>query len=104
MTVETGLTREREARILELGDGNYSHLRVIDGQVCGLGRFIFTWAVMVDMGEDIGAAPCRRRYCYEHWAQALAALLTWDGAGDPPGPWIKMKGIEGERLGPGALE
>ena len=31
------------------------------------------------------------RYCYETRQLAEAALLAWDGTGDPPGPWIKQK-------------
>jgi len=34
----------------------------------------------------------RTRFCYEDKRTALFALLTWDGRGDPPGPWIKEKG------------
>lgn len=50
---------------------------------------------LTDIGYD-------RRYCYEHAKDAIVAVLTWDGRGDPPGPWIKEK--PGDRLGPGALK
>ena len=45
------------------------------------------------------------RYCYPTLTDAVMAAATWTGEGDPPGPWIKLKGHpEGERLGPGAVE
>lgn len=94
-----------EQQILALGEGNYSHLRVTNGEVMGLGRYLYTWALMVGMGHTLWDAPCRRRYCYEHKSDAMRALMFWDGLGDPPGPWIKRKGIDcDEALGPGALK
>lgn len=33
----------------------------------------------------------RTRWCYEYMADAADALATWNGEGDPPGPWIKQK-------------
>lgn len=44
------------------------------------------------------------RYCYETYNNAIIALFRWDGSGDPPGPWIKLKGHPDrpEELGPGA--
>lgn len=45
------------------------------------------------------------RYCYPNMMDAVNALEAWDGSGDPPGPWIKIKGHpDGERLGPGATK
>jgi hypothetical protein len=104
MSDTTILEPELEAQILALGEGSYSHLRYTDGKVCGLARMAFTWGLMYDMGRTLWDAPCRRRYCYEDKFEALKALIFWNGQGDPPGPWIKMKGLEGEKLGPGALE
>ncbi len=33
----------------------------------------------------------KTRWCYERAEDANVALTTWDGKGDPPGPWIKQK-------------
>ena len=55
-----------------------------------------TWLYM-----DVALDGWRTRYCYENLTDALDALESWDGAGDPPGPWIKQK--PEERLGPGAV-
>lgn len=97
--------RAIEPELLRLGDGGYSRLCVIGGVICGLGRFAFTTGLMV--GMTLGE-PYSRRYCYEHEVEALVALLTWDGEGHPPGPWIKVKGRMGDHyvdeLGPGALK
>lgn len=37
------------------------------------------------------------------WFDALVSLVNWNGAGDPPGDWIKQKGAPvrgGERHNP----
>jgi hypothetical protein len=41
-------------------------------------------------------------WCYDkrETVEALIAFLSWDGTGDPPGPWIKHLGSG--RKGPGA--
>jgi hypothetical protein len=78
----------------------YSRVRKLDdGKWIGVMRMLYT------TGLCYGLAPegYEWRYCYEHAADALLALEEWDGAGDPPGPWLKVKGHPaGERLGPGA--
>lgn len=103
---------EREAHRLQLhlaqiaaaGDGHYSHLCVIAGKVCGLGRQVFTTSLMVGMAADELGLPYERRYCYENRQDALDALRAWDGVDHPSGPWVKMKSaIWGELLGPGAM-
>lgn len=73
----------------------YTELRVIDGKLCGLQRFLFTTGLVVDLDAD----GYERRYCYERHEDAEAALAAWDGAGHPPGPWIKLKGrLDGCRV------
>ena len=67
-----------------------------DGTMNGVMKFLFTYGLMV--GFDL--VGYRRRYCYGNLGDAVAALATWDGAGDPPGPWIKEK--PSDRCGPGA--
>lgn len=63
-------------------------------------RFIFTAALLADVRIQGLIYDYSARYCYEREADALKALVTWDGQGDPPGPWVKEK--ISERLGPGA--
>jgi hypothetical protein len=76
----------------------YQFLRKLpSGEWAALMRFMFTMGLVV--GIDL--VGYRTRYCYEFDDEALDALLQWDGHGDPPGPWIKEKGREGERIGPG---
>jgi len=69
-----------------------------DGTRCSLHQMLYTAAILVGISEN--GLIYERRYCYEHWDLAQAALLQWDGAGDPPGPWVKEK--PSDRLGPGA--
>lgn len=73
------------------------HVRTLpSGVVCGVLGQMYTTGLFVGL-DHYGYS---RRYCYEHRADALVALMLWDGEGDPPGPWIKEK--YSERLGPGA--
>jgi hypothetical protein len=74
----------------------YSDLRSFGRVVCGIKRFNFTTALVV----GLDAAGYRRRYCYEHDADARAALLQWKGDGHPGGPWIKCKGAGIDLLNP----
>lgn len=75
--------------------------RIIRGQICALQDYLYSTGVLVGLMFDIDqTCEYRARYCYEHHADAERALLTWDGTGDPSGPWIKEK-LSG-RLGPGA--
>ncbi|VTU46213.1 hypothetical protein SRS16P2_00548 (plasmid) [Variovorax sp. SRS16] len=74
----------------------YADVRAIGDQVCAVKRFNFTTAVVVGL-DDVGY---QRRYCYEHQADARAALLAWDGRGHPSGPWIKCKGAGIDLLNP----
>jgi len=67
--------------------------------ICAVQQLLYSGALVVgiDPFEHTG------RYCYESVELASAALATWDGEGDPPGPWIKFKSASCERLGPGSL-
>jgi hypothetical protein len=78
-----------------------SNGRVINGRLCGLQPFMFTTGLMVNLRFDDMTYEYSARYCYERFEDALKALNTWDGAGDPSGPWCKEK--VSERLGPGLL-
>lgn len=76
--------------------------REINGRRCGLYRFIFTVGLILDYDPGNHFELYSGRYCYEHLADAKEALHAWDGAVDPPGPWIKYKGNGGERSNPSA--
>lgn len=74
--------------------------RLPDGRWAAVVAMIYTWGLCVDMTVTSYAY----RYCYAKEADAVAALRAWDGRGDPPGPWIKLKGLGVDRLGPGATK
>lgn len=92
-TTTTTTITDLHALLLAAG---YSDLRIIDGIPCALRRFNCTTAIVVGL-DPIG---CQRRYCYEHGADAQAALAAWDGRDHPPGPWIKCKGAGIDLLNP----
>jgi hypothetical protein len=80
-----------------LKPAGYYEIREIPGRgICGLQRFIFTTGLVIGM-DEIGY---QGRYCYSTENEALDAINSWDGTGDPPGLWIKYKGREGERSNP----
>lgn len=70
-----------------------------DGRWIGVMEFIYTVGLCVGLAED----GYMYRYCYGSGSAALAATAEWDGVGDPPGPWIKLKGdhVRGVVHGPG---
>lgn len=74
----------------------YRELRTLNGALCGLRDFLFTTGLVVNLSYE----SYERRYCFEHRADALNALLTWDGRGHPDGPWIKCKGAWIDLLNP----
>ena len=79
----------------------YEQPRVMpDGSVAALGRQLYTVGIVMGIDDDGYSA----RYCYGSYAVAAAALKAWDGTGDPPGPWLKYKGLGGERIGPGLTD
>jgi hypothetical protein len=82
------MTNETNQSLDQL-DPTYFSPRVIDGKVCALSNFLFTIGLMVDIKNDL----YERRYCFENYADAKAALNDWDGTGHPDGPWIKCKGV-----------
>lgn len=72
--------------------------RLPDGRWVAVQRFMFTWGLMVGLDE----CGYQTRFCYAQSMDAVHACQYWDGTDDPPGPWIKEKGRDGERNGPGA--
>lgn len=71
-----------------------------DGRVIGVSPMLYTFGLMVGCDEH----GYQYRYCYERAADVRAAFDAWDGTGDPPGPWIKRKGLGEDVLGPGATD
>jgi len=82
------------------GQGYQSVKTLPDGRVIGVLPQFVTVGLFVGLDADGYSS----RYCYEHSLHALVAAKTWDGVGDPPGPWVKHKGThngEGvDRLNP----
>jgi hypothetical protein len=87
-------------RLMEMfrSEGHKEVRELPDGRIIGVLPMLFTHGLYVGMTEY----SYDRRYCYENNRDALEAARTWDGKGDPPGPWIKEK--PSDRLGPGATE
>lgn len=69
-------------------NGYWSARMLPDGQVAALLKFNFTVGLVVGIDE----CAYKTRFCYPDAESASAALESWDGVGDPPGPWIKQKG------------
>lgn len=86
----------RDRLLATLMAHGYTDIRLLDDQICAVLQFAYTTAVVVGVG-DVGY---HRRYCYEHRADATAALANWDGREHPPGPWIKCKGGGIELINP----
>ena len=75
----------------------YYEMREIEGVgICGLYKYIFPTGLTIGHNE-IGYYG---RYCYSTEREALEALNSWDGKGDPEGLWLKYKGSGGERTNP----
>lgn len=75
----------------------YDWVRMLPtGEFAGMRRMTFTFALVVGL-DDYGY---RTRFCYPDYKSCVDAIIAWDGRGDPPGPWIKEKGRQGERSNP----
>ena len=53
----------------------YTNLRWIDGKLCGILKFLYTYGVCVDIGEH----SYKMRFCFETKLQAVGFLEIWDG-------------------------
>ncbi len=97
-TRQTRRQRNSEVSRLEqlLSKSGYTDFCVIQGHVCAVKQFNYTTALVVGL-DDVGY---QRRYCFEHKADAQAAIAVWDGLGHPSGPWIKCKGAGVDLLNP----
>ena len=80
-------------------DERYWPIRQLpSGEWMGVLKMQYTYGLCIGLDRT----GYRTRYCYETWDQVVPAFLTWDGEGDPPGPWLKQK--PEERYGPGLVE
>lgn len=63
--------------------------------LCGISGFLFTTGLCYNIDSD---GTFEGRYCYPHekTLEAVMSLKVWSGLGDPPGGWIKHKGVSGE--------
>lgn len=67
---------------------------------CAVIRYLFTCGLLTNVQAHNSTIEYSARYCYDTAKEALEALKTWDGCGDPPEDWIKEK--VSDRHGPGA--
>jgi hypothetical protein len=58
----------------------YTQVCIVNGQVCGLMRMIFTAGLFIDMDE---VGPSGGRICFDTYADASLFLKEWDGITDP---------------------
>jgi hypothetical protein len=77
-------------------EGYYNIKEIPERGICGLRDFIFTCGLVIGMDEG----GYFGRYCYRTKQEAIDAIESWDGQGDPPGDWVKYKGNGGERSNP----
>lgn len=62
----------------------YMHVSLINqNQYVALNPYIYTWAIIV--GTVGNYENFDNRWCYHSYADALAALMAWDGVGEPEG-------------------
>lgn len=87
-----------EARVEIVKLGYSCPKKLVTGEWGAICNQIFTTGLFVIVAD---LSMWRTRYCYEHMKDAALALSSWNGVGDPPGPWIKRK--PEDILGPGAL-
>lgn len=72
-----------------LTEQGYTNLVEIEGRgICGLFRFIYTTGLVYGLTEDDYVG----RYCFHSNSDAVKSLISWNGIGDPSGPWMKHKG------------
>lgn len=66
--------------------------RAIPGRgLCVVQRFVFTCGLLTGVTLNGLCYDYTARYCYPIGSDALRDLREWDGAGDPPGEWVKEK-------------
>ena len=63
----------------------------IGDRFCVVQRFAATDDLLVDVRFRRITCDYKARYCYPERHHAMVALFTWDGQGDPPGPWERAE-------------
>lgn len=91
----------REKRMTEI---EALAVRVLeDGRELAAQGMIYTWRLTIG---PPGSMFVDDFYCYDNAADCVAAVESWDGSGDPPGPWHrhlrtarrrKFDWVDGER-------
>ena len=69
------------------GQGYYNIRKLDDGRFICLYQFLFTTGLIVD-ADYLGY---NHRYCYPDKDEAIAAIETWNGKGEPSGNWVAKK-------------
>ena len=72
------------ALIEDLKAQGYRHIVIKNGEICGLYKFAYTWAIISGMN----AFGYEGRWCYHNLIDAIAAFDKWNGIGDPEG-WYR---------------
>jgi len=70
---------------------------LVTHELAAIQMMLTTWGLVVGIN---GEGHYKYRFCYPDMDSAMSALSAWDGGGDPPGPWIKQKGIGVDRMNP----
>lgn len=77
----------------EASEMGYAPNRLLpSGELAGVLRMIATYGLFV----GLDSSGYRTRFCYPTFTSACLALSCWNGVGNPPGPWIKEKGVNKE--------
>jgi len=64
-----------------------------NGVWIGVAKMLYTAGLFVGLTMEGYSG----KYHYPTMTDAINAAKTWDGNGDPPGPWVKYKDGNGER-------
>lgn len=93
------LTPELEKYLNEQG---YFNLKVVDGKICGLMKFMYTIGLVVNIKEW----DYEYRYCYPYanTAECLLDFGVYKYGVDPIGGWVKQKGGNIDRVNPAIEE
>jgi hypothetical protein len=79
-----------------LGEGYLRPRRLESGVWLAIQKQLFTTGLFY-IKDRLGY---EKMYHYDKMSDAVNALLTWDGEGDPPRNWIVEKSINGDRRNP----
>ncbi len=74
------MTQEELIKFLESPENGYFNVRVIDSRIIANLRFLFTWALVLDLDEW----GYKKRYCYESRYDAIKACKELKHPDDMP--------------------